>query len=153
MRGEDPARIKKIKSSTSCPNRGEGGGGEVIWAMPERKHFFLWRCSLTFIFLDDGGEDKDGMERRVLAMSLEEEEEEVLPPAGEEEEEEEMLKMAIAMSLEQEEQEKPSSVKGELLRMQNRQRWKFDKSFTGAAETEMVARKNSAASDQVSLKC
>ena len=40
-------------------------------------------------------------------------EQEVLPPAREEEEE--MLKMAIAMSLEQEEQEKLSSVKGELL--------------------------------------
>ena len=37
--------------------------------------------------------------------------------------------------------------------MQNRKRWKFDKRFTGAAETEKVARKNSAASDQVSLKC
>ena len=68
----------------------------------------------TFIFLGDTGEDKDAMERRVLALSLEEEEEEVLPPAGEEEDEE-MLKMAIAMSLEQEEQEKPSSVNGELL--------------------------------------
>ena len=69
-----------------------------------------------FIFLDDAGEDKDAMERRALAMSLEQEEEEVLPPAGEEEEEEEeMLKMDIAMSLEQEEEEEPSSAKGELL--------------------------------------
>ena len=29
------------KSCTSCPNWGEGGGGEVIWAMPERKHSFF----------------------------------------------------------------------------------------------------------------
>merc|ERR1719220_2334004 len=28
------------KSCTSCPNWGEGGG-EVIWAMPERKHSFF----------------------------------------------------------------------------------------------------------------
>ena len=64
------------------------------------------------LFLDDAGEDKDMMERRVLAMSLEQEEEEVLLPAREEE----MLKMAIAMSLEQEEEKKPSSTKGEPLR-------------------------------------
>ena len=32
-------RLKK--SGTSCPNWGEGGGGEVIWAMPKRKHFFF----------------------------------------------------------------------------------------------------------------
>ena len=25
-----------------------GGGGEVIWAMPERKHFFYMRCSLRY---------------------------------------------------------------------------------------------------------
>ena len=29
------------KRCTSCPKEGEGGGGEVIWAMPERKHSFL----------------------------------------------------------------------------------------------------------------
>ena len=28
------------KRCTSCPKEGEGGG-EVIWAMPERKHSFL----------------------------------------------------------------------------------------------------------------
>ena len=36
------------KSGTSCPNWGEGGG-EVIWAMPERKHFFYVRASLIDI--------------------------------------------------------------------------------------------------------
>ena len=87
--------------------------------------------AFIFIFLDDA--DTDAMERRVLDISLEQEEEEVLPPAGEDEE---MLKMAIAMSLEQEEEEEPSSAKGELLRNAKQ---KCDKSFTGAAETEMVA--------------
>ena len=29
------------KRCTSCPKEGEGEGGEVIWAMPERKHSFL----------------------------------------------------------------------------------------------------------------
>ena len=48
--GEDPARIKKNiiyilifdgrKRCTSCPKEGEGGG-EVIRAMPERKHLFV----------------------------------------------------------------------------------------------------------------
>ena len=69
----------------------------------------------TFIFSDDAGEDKDAMEKRVLALSVEQEEEEVLQPA-EEEEDGEMLKMATAMSLEQEEGEKPSPLKGERLR-------------------------------------
>ena len=45
--GEAPARIKKYntyiyiwrpKKMYKLPER---GGGEVIWAMPERKHYFL----------------------------------------------------------------------------------------------------------------
>ena len=48
--GEAPARIKKYniyiyiwrpKKMYKLPERGGGGGGEVIWAMPERKHSFL----------------------------------------------------------------------------------------------------------------
>ena len=48
--GEGPARIKKTQYVYSfltaekmykLPELGGGGGGEVIWAMPERKHSFL----------------------------------------------------------------------------------------------------------------
>ena len=35
------------KRCTSCPKEGEGGGGGVIRAMPERKHSFSRRCSLS----------------------------------------------------------------------------------------------------------
>ena len=37
------------KDEQVARKKGRGGGGEVIRAMPERKHFFYMRASLTML--------------------------------------------------------------------------------------------------------
>ena len=43
------------KNWYKLPKLGGGGGGEVIWAMPERNRFFLWEVfpNVMNIFLEN----------------------------------------------------------------------------------------------------